>query len=102
MTRPSLKSEMFEDPRHFGGGKLDAGQPTHLAPGKDDAGLRLRHMAGKHDVGGHAAAYFEDELRRIVEAGQAEGRIDAALESIARIRDDAETPPATGDVFRVP
>ncbi len=49
-----------------------------------------------------AAAEFEDQLRRELEARQSEGGIDAALEAIARVGDDAELAAGVGDVVRVP
>ncbi len=52
--------------------------------------------------GGVAAAEFEHQFGRQLEARHHEVRIDAALEAVARIGDDAEVAAGAGDVERLP
>ena len=59
-------------------------------------------IAGDHDLGRRAAAEIEHHLRRQLEAGQHEVRIDAALEAIARVGIDAELAAGLRDVERRP
>ncbi|GJE72844.1 hypothetical protein CHKEEEPN_4405 [Methylorubrum podarium] len=62
----------------------------------------FRDLAGDADVARGAAAQVDHEAGGEVEARQGEGRIDAALEAVARIGDEAEPPPGAGDVARIP
>ena len=61
-----------------------------------------QRLAGDDDFRRLAAAQFEHQLGRELEARQHEGRIDAALEAIARIGIDAELAAGLRDVDRVP
>ena len=63
---------------------------------------RLRAFAGEHHLAGVAAAQLQHQLRRQLEARQHEGRIDAALEAIAGVGDDAELAAGLGGVDRIP
>ena len=72
-------------PRH-----LDAGQRLHPAAAQQCSCAGVRRPARHHELGGLAAAEIEDHARGELGAGGREGRIDAALEAVARIGADAE------------
>src|SRR5690606_30704246 len=67
-----------------------------------DRVARIGDFAGEENLGGFAAAEIENELRREIEAGNGEVRIDAALEAVAGIGMNAERAAGLGDVERVP
>ena len=79
------EAERLEIARDLFRRQLEPGEPLHLALGERDPRVGLGHHAGERELRGRAAAELEDELRRQVETGHAEGRIDAALEAIACI-----------------
>ena len=62
----------------------------------------LRHLAREGGLAWAAAAQIDHEAGGEVEPRQGEGRIDAALEAVAGVRDDAEAPAGAGDGARVP
>ena len=77
---------------------VDAEQPLHFAVGEGDRALRLDRIAGDDHPRRLAAAQVDHQMRRQLRAGDAEIGIDAALEAIARVGDDAEFAPGRGDV----
>jgi hypothetical protein len=81
---------------------VEARQPAGLAPGEVDRAGRIGHRPGEPDLGRRAAAELQHETGRAFEARHREGRIDAALEPVARIGDDAELSSRLRDVERVP
>ena len=97
-----LEAEVFQDVDHFRAGHLEAGETRDFAFGEENADVGHRDRAGQRHGRRRPAAEIRDELGREIEAGQAEGRIDAALEAVAGIRDDAEPPPGRGDRVRAP
>ena len=96
------EAELFKDRGHFGGGEIKPREALDLAPGKFDGGLGGGRRASHHKGRGLAAADLHDQPRRELRAGDGEGRIDAALEAIARVGDDAQTPARAGDVEGIP
>ena len=68
-------------------------QPIGAAP--------LRLGAGPDDLGRLAAAQFEDQPRRDFQTGADKGRVDAALEAIARVADDVEPAAGRGGADRI-
>ena len=81
---------------------VDADQAPDLAVGKVDRPLRRGRVARDDHPRRLAAADLEHELGREIAAGNAEVGIDAALEAVARVGDDAEPAAGLGDVGRVP
>src|SRR4029079_19079361 len=61
----------------------------------------LRLGSGDDDLGRLAAAKFEDQPRGDFEPRADKGRIDAALETVARIADDLQPAPGRGGADRV-
>ena len=55
-----------------------------------------------HDLRRRAAAQFQHHVGREIEPGQHEGRIDAALETIARVGIDAELAAGLRDIAGIP
>ena len=69
---------------------IEAAQPSRPAPGSKSICLcGRRQLRRRHDLGRLAAAPFQDQLRGQLQARHHEFRIDAALEAIARVGDDA-------------
>ena len=101
-ARARLEAEVRQDRQTLALGNVDADQPLHFAVGEVDDASRLIRVAGDDDARGLAAADVEHHARRELQAGHAELRIDAALETIARVGDDAELAAGLGDVDRVP
>ena len=97
-----LEAEPLEDRLALALRDVDAEQPLHFAVGEVNRALRLDRIAGDDQPRRLAAAKVDDEMRRQLGAGDAEIGIDAALEAIARIGDDAELASGLGDVGRVP
>ena len=65
------------------------------------ARLRIGGAPAMHELRGFAAAEFQDHARGDLRAGLDEGRIDAALEAIARIGIDAELAAGRGGADRI-
>ena len=83
------EAELFEDRGHFRGGQIKPGEALDLAPGELDGGPCRRRSARHHQGGGLAAADLHHQPGRQLGAGDGEGRVNAALEAIARVGDDA-------------
>ena len=96
------EAELLQHAAHLGRRQLDAGKPRQFAQGEIDDRFFRRRIAGDHDLRRRAAAEIEHHLRRELETGQHEIRIDAALETITRIGIDAELAAGLRDVERVP
>ena len=96
------EAELFEDRRHFLHGEFEPGQARDFAPREEQRRARRRRMAGDDHLRGLAAAQLYDERRRQIAAGNIEGRIDAALEAVARIGRNAEATAGVGDVVGIP
>src|SRR5262245_4280433 len=69
---------------------LDSGEGLKLTEREIDNQLRHLWSAGDRDLGRRAPAEIEHHPRRLLQPREQEGRIDAALEAVARIRADAE------------
>ena len=96
------KAELFQRASHFGDVQPQAGQPLDFAEGEVNGCRSIRRVARDEELGGRSAAHLQHQTRRQFGAGQGEGRIDAALEAIARIGDDGEFAAGLGDVLRAP
>ncbi len=96
------EAEMAEHAAHLGEADLEAGEPRQLVEREVDDALGHHDLAGDGDGRRLAAAEIEHHASSKLEAGQHEGRIDAALETIARIRIDPELAAGLGDVERAP
>ena len=96
------EAELLQHAAHFGERQFEAGQPRQFAQREIDDLFLRRRIAGNDDLGRLAAAQIEHHLRRQLEPGQHEIRIDAALEAIARVGIDAELAPGLRDVDLVP
>ena len=96
------EAEAGQDRVAFLARDVDANQALHLAVGEVDPTPRRRRVARDDHARRLAAADLDDELRRQVAAGDAKIGIDAALESIARVGDDAELAAGLGDIRGVP
>ena len=81
---------------------VDAREPLGFAKREIDAPPLAGRGPREENLGRLAATELHDEARRQLEAGKREGRIDAALETIARVGHDAELATAFGDICRVP
>ena len=103
-TLPSLddEPEAGQDRLAFVTRDVDADKPLDLAIGEVDHAPRRRRVARHDHARRLAAADLEHELRRKVAAGDAEGGIDAALEAVARVGDDAEPAAGLGDIGGIP
>ena len=93
---------MAEHAADFGQARFQAGEAGELVEGEVDDALGDFHLAGDGDLRGRTAAQIEHHLGRELEAGNHEGRVDAALEAVARIRLDAELAAGLGDVGLIP
>ncbi len=89
-----LEAELSRIAGHCGGVEFEPGQPLHFAPRKIDA-LVARAGVVRRETISEASPPQRSSTRCVASssAGQAESRIDAALETIARIRVDAELRP---------
>ena len=81
---------------------VEADQALDFAVGEFDRARRRGRIAGDDQPRGLAAAEVDHHSRREFGAGYAEVGIDAALEAIARVGDDAELAPGLRDVGGVP
>ena len=93
---------MAEDALHLDQRHLDAGEPLDLGQREIDHALVAEAIADDDVLRRRAAAELEHQLGRHLQARHHEGRIDAALEAVARIRIDAELAAGLGDVDLVP
>ena len=101
---PATKKPSCSSTRRISGERQLRGRRgacTSLEREIDDASFGAR-IAGDDDLRRRAAAEIEHHLRRQLEAGQHEGRIDAALEAVARVGIDAELAAGLRDVERRP
>ncbi|MGY4300627.1 hypothetical protein ACVWXN_008722 [Bradyrhizobium sp. i1.4.4] len=78
------------------------GEPLDLGNRKIDHPVVAEGLSDHDVLGRRAAAYFHHELGGELQSRHHEGRIDAALEAVARVRIDAELAPGLGDVDLVP
>ena len=97
-----FEAEPLENRFAFGLRNVDAEQPFDLAVGKVDRALRRRRIAGDDHPRRLAAAQVDDQMRRQLQAGNAEGGIDAALEAVARVGHDGELAAGLGGDGRIP
>ena len=81
---------------------LEAGEALGFAQREIDRAPVVGDRAGEHDLRSLAAANLEHHAGRELEPRKRECRIDAALETIARIRVDAELAAGLGDIERIP
>ena len=96
------EAEMAEDAPHLRQRHVDAGEALHLAQREIDHAIVAEGLAD-HDVfRRRAAADFHHQPRRHLQPRHHEGGIDAALETITRIRIDAELAAGLRDVDLVP
>ena len=96
------EAEMAEDAPHLDQRHLDAGQALDLAQREIDDAVLAEGVADDDVFRRRAAAQFHHQLGRELQPRHHEGRIDAALEAIARIRIDAELAAGLRDVDLVP
>ena len=96
------EAEMAEDALHFGQRHVDAGEALDLAEREIDHAVFAEGVADDDVLRRRAAAQFHHQLGRHLQPRHHEGRIDAALEAIARIRIDAELAAGLRDVDLVP
>ena len=100
---PATKKPSWPSTRRISGKRhVEPGEALHLDEREIDHRLRHLRIAGDRDLRRRAAAQVEHHLGRELEPRHHEGRIDAALEAIARIRIDAELAPGLRDVERLP
>ena len=96
------EAEPAEHALHLGERHVEAGEALHLAEREIDDGSGDLRIAGDDDLRRLAAAEVEHHPGRELQARHHEGRIDAALEAIARIGIDAELAAGLRDVERLP
>ena len=96
------KAEFFENARHMGGIESEACETVDLAPRKINILRGCLGRTGDSEVRGFAAADVEHEMGGEFRARDAEGRINAALETVARVGHNAEGAARAGDGERVP
>jgi hypothetical protein len=97
-----LEAEAGEDFGAFRCRDVEPGQPLDFREGEiDDLGF-VRHIADDVGLGGSAAADLQHQFGGPLKAGDHVVRIDAALETVAGIGDDAEAAAGLGDVHRIP
>ena len=80
----------------FGGaalGHLEAAEARHVANGEGECEAGFRRRPGDHRRARLAAADFQDQLGRRLDAGFGGSRVDAALEAKAGVGFDAELAP---------
>ena len=82
-------------------GKADGAECLHQRGIEGDGLVRRRQSAGDDHVAGFAAAPFQDQLRRKLQPRQHPLRIHAALEAVARVRDDGLLAAGAGDAGRI-
>ena len=96
------EAEAIEDGERLVSGDLDAGQALHFRK-RERHGLGCVAFVPDHvGLGRRTAAKLKHQLGRALEARHHIFGIDAALETVARIGDDAMLAAGAGDVERVP
>ena len=93
---------MAEDAAHLDQRHLDGGEALDLAQREIDHAVFPEGIADDDVLRRRAAAQFHHQSGREFEPRHHEGRIDAALEAIARIRIDAELAAGLGNIDLVP
>ena len=93
---------MAQNTLHFQKRHVDAGEALHFAHREIDDAILPEGVANNDLFRGRAAAYLHDQPGGHIEPRHHEGRIDAALETIARVRMDAELAAGVRDVGLVP
>ena len=96
------EAELPQDLLGFGGLHVETRQARHLGPGELDDALILGHLTRHQGLAGLAAAQVHHHAGGKLQPRHREGRIDAALEAVAGIGDDAELAAGLRDVERVP
>ena len=96
------EAETAEDALHLRKRHVDAGEALHLGQRKIDHAIVAEGLADDDVLRRRAAADLHHQSRRHLQPRHHEGRIDAALETIARVRIDAELAAGLGDVDLVP
>src|SRR5712671_4692823 len=96
------EAEMAEHALDLRQAEIKAREPLRLAKREIDDAIGKRHLARDRDFRWRAAAKVDHHPGRQLEAGDHEGRVDAALEAIARVRIDAELAAGLRDVGLVP
>ena len=96
------ETEMGEDAPHLDRRHVDAGEPLDLGQRKLNHAVVAEALADHDVLRGRAAADLHHQARCQLQPRHHEGRIDAALETIAGVRIDAELAAGVGDVDLVP
>ena len=96
------KPSLVQHAAHLDQIEIEAGEPLQFAGREVDDLFRRFGLAGDGDLGRRAAAQLDHHLRGELQPRQHEVRIDAALETIARVGVDAELAPGLRDVDRLP
>ncbi len=96
------EAEMAEDALHLRQRHVDAGEALDFGQRKIDHAVVAEGLADDDILRRRAAAHFHHQPGRHLQPRHHEGRIDAALETIARIRIDAELAAGLRDVDLVP
>ena len=96
------EAEMAENPFHLRKRHVDAGEPPDFGERKINHAIVAEGLADHDIFGWRAAARLHDQPGGHFEPRHHEGRIDAALETVARVRIDAELAAGLGDVDLVP
>ena len=92
-----LRMRFISGKRH-----VDAGEALHLAQREIDHAIVAEGLADDDVFRRRAAAHLHHQFGRQLEPRHHEGRIDAALEAIARVGIDAELAAGLRDVDLVP
>ncbi len=93
---------MAQDTPGFGERDVDAGEALHFRQREVDQAVVAKGLADDDILRRRAATEFQDVFGREFQSRHHEGRIDAALEPIARIRIDAELAAGLRDVDLIP
>ena len=94
-------AERFEDGAAFRRRDMQPAEPRHPLGAQQILAAPLRLGARHDDLGRLAAAQFEDQPGRDFEARPDKGRVDAALEAVARVAGDLEPAPGRGGADRI-
>ncbi len=96
------EAEVTENPFHLRKRHLDSGEPPDFVKRKIDHAVVSEGLADDEIFRRRAAAYFHHQPGGHLKPRHHEGRVDAALEAIARVRIDAELAAGLRDVDLVP
>src|SRR5439155_21552192 len=99
--RADRAAERFEDGAALIRRHVQPAEPGEALGAQHIAAPPFRRSSGDDDFGWLAAAQFEDEPCRDLDAGADKGRVDAALEAIARVADDFEAAAGRRGAHRV-